>query len=520
MRSGPHRCRERQRTSASPAHRRAPGARESKNARPACGAGAADARSRRFSNRCATAATNASIEASGATMSGANPASLAAAPDCGPIAGDQRAHRLAAQPVEVGTNSRDRAAGRKEQHLAECVFIRSVPDSPSRSSNTSTPRPRSSAAIRLGRSCVRGSSTRGRPRRSRAAASEAASCSPSLRDAASESTPPSTRSRSMVAAGGRESGVDRHQRADKLRVDAERCAAARRASARNTARSASTHHCVGSWLTAAYNSRGKVVVARERLHRERSLCHGRHHSARIERHGVGCLHTEPGQPRHSEHDCIVLTLAQFAQTRIDVAAQTFIAQIGAQRMQLRAAPLARGADGCAGGKRVEARVAFAAERIAWIIAFRDRGELHVGLELPGKILARVHRVVGAAVEQRDLEFFDPHVHAAQFARPDDLARDRRWSSRLRIVVAIPRCASAGGDQRVCVIASALARDAHDHGPSGTPSYVPPRNRRDDRFFDRDVRLRPDSCARVRQPGDRQDRAAPGRALTSSSTVRT
>ena len=180
----------------------------------------------------------------------------------------------------------------------------------------------------------------------------------------------------------------------------------------SAARSQTMQSSDASSLTAARSSVASNGSSDARLDREGALRGRRNQFVQRERLGVRRAQIQARKPRHRQHDRVVRSVAQFAQPRVHVAADVFVAQIGPERGQKRPAPQRRGADDGAGGERRKRRVAFAAKRVAWIVADRDGDDLHVVRNLRREILTGMDRVIAPSVAQRLFDFLHEYRGAA------------------------------------------------------------------------------------------------------------
>ncbi len=118
------------------------------------------------------------------------------------------------------------------------------------------------------------------------------------------------------------------------------------------------------------------------------------------------------EARGGQHNGFVLAFVELAQPGVEVAAQRFDAQVGAQRLQQHGAAQARCAHHRALGQVVQAGVARRDKGVARILAFHHAGEQHAFGQFHRNVLERVHGDVGAAVFQRSFELFHEKALAA------------------------------------------------------------------------------------------------------------
>ena len=141
---------------------------------------------------------------------------------------------------------------------------------------------------------------------------------------------------------------------------------------------------------------------------------------------------EAHQARPSEHDRVVLTAVDLAQTRIDVAAHGDQDQVRARALQRHLATQAARPHARAGRKRGERQVLGGDEHVTRILAQRDAHEREPRRDDAGHVLDRVHGIVGAPLEQSLLDLlheepFAPHLRERAVLDPiparDDLLFD-------------------------------------------------------------------------------------------------
>ena len=120
---------------------------------------------------------------------------------------------------------------------------------------------------------------------------------------------------------------------------------------------------------------------------------------------------EPFQSGRGQNNSIELAGVEFAQTCIDVTAQSMQIQSRESMPQLNLTPQTAGPDRCAGRQILKFRTV-RDECIAWIFAFRNRGEVDSIGKLKWNILQAVHGKIDAAVEQRFVDFLREQTLAA------------------------------------------------------------------------------------------------------------
>ena len=150
---------------------------------------------------------------------------------------------------------------------------------------------------------------------------------------------------------------------------------------------------------------GVVVPA---LDRERALRDLREHHLRLEHLGRVGMTAEPVERGDRHHDRIDSGGA--LETGLDVAAEARELEVGPERSELRAATDRSRRHERARGEPVERA---ADQRVARVGALGDRGEHEPRVGGRREILGRVHRDVGATVEDGLLDLFHEHAGAAE-----------------------------------------------------------------------------------------------------------
>ncbi len=145
---------------------------------------------------------------------------------------------------------------------------------------------------------------------------------------------------------------------------------------------------------------------------ERALAH-RRRDARPDRTGTVCAARTPSRFSPAQASTIASYWpSRSLRSRVStLPAHVVVHQVRPQRAQLRAPARRRRPDPRPGRQVGERRIALRAEGVARVFAPADGGERHVGGQRAREILARVNRVVGAALAQRELELLDEHVLA-------------------------------------------------------------------------------------------------------------
>ncbi len=121
-----------------------------------------------------------------------------------------------------------------------------------------------------------------------------------------------------------------------------------------------------------------------------------------------------------EQNGVDLALGEFAQARVDVAAELDGLDVGAEGVQLRAATLAAGADDRALRQRGKAVILHRDEHIARVDARRRGGQRERLGQFGGQILERVHGEIDAALGERLFDFLGEHALGADLGEGDFL----------------------------------------------------------------------------------------------------
>ena len=169
-------------------------------------------------------------------------------------------------------------------------------------------------------------------------------------------------------------------------------------SAASSARSAATQARVSASSRGASGGDhvGPVLAA---LDREGSLPRGGQHLQRVDELAHLVEAPEPGQARTGQDDRVVPAVVDQPQPGVDVAADRLDAQAEAERGELRGAARGAGADDRAGGQLTEGEPVAGDERVAGVLAHRDRRDDQAGLGCDRQVLERVHREVDLAALQ-------------------------------------------------------------------------------------------------------------------------
>ena len=142
-----------------------------------------------------------------------------------------------------------------------------------------------------------------------------------------------------------------------------------------------------------------VGPVRAALDREGSLPRGGQHLQRVDELAHLVEAPEPGQARTGQDDRVVPAVVDQPQPGVDVAADRLDPQAEAERGELRGAARGAGADDRAGGQLAEGEAVAGDERVAGVLAHRDRGDDQAGLGRDRQVLERVHREVDLAALQ-------------------------------------------------------------------------------------------------------------------------
>ena len=126
------------------------------------------------------------------------------------------------------------------------------------------------------------------------------------------------------------------------------------------------------------DARREGLVIATHLDGEGALTDGGDDLFGIERLRVRRSQAEAVEAGRGQHDRVVMSFAQFAQARVDVAANQGKLEVRTQRLEECAAARARRSDECARGKLFERRIFLGTEDVARIFARPDRGEPHIG----------------------------------------------------------------------------------------------------------------------------------------------
>ena len=152
------------------------------------------------------------------------------------------------------------------------------------------------------------------------------------------------------------------------------------------------------------------------LHRQRALSHRWTHHAGIEDFSDSILQAQAPQSGRGENDGIVAAFIQFAQARVDVAANVFDLQIGTPRSKLRGAAQAN--------RCPRERLARRSSKARPIRASRgssrsgNGGQREAGRQIGGHIFEAVHGQIDRAGEQRLLNFLGEQAFRSHLRKRD------------------------------------------------------------------------------------------------------
>ena len=267
---------------------------------------------------------------------------------------------------------------------------------------------------------------RAAPRRLRPASSSASATAAASISASDGGGDAPVAAHDRRAVGRRDRGVHQEKLAvvGGVRADRRLTAAAQRAQKR----ALGAHGEFGLRIVEQRRARARCAD-RRRASRSRARLARPPARARRARNGTVCVARQPSRFSPAAASTIAsYSPSRSLRNRVSTLPRiSSIGEVGAQRAQLRAPARARRADARAGRQRVERGVVFAAERIARIFALADRGQRHVVGQRARQILARMHRVVGAPLAQREFQFFDEDAVGAERGRARGPGPRRLWS---------------------------------------------------------------------------------------------
>ena len=168
----------------------------------------------------------------------------------------------------------------------------------------------------------------------------------------------------------------------------------------------------GARVVQRRQQRLRCGIARAALDADDTLCAGRDEAHHREAFANARRKTQPREPGVRKQDRVELSVVELAQARADIAAQLADREIGPKPAQLRLPAQARGSHNRALRQRVEIRVPIRDEGIARVLAGEIRGKRQALRQMCRHVLHRMHGDVGAAIEQRRLQFLDEQPLAA------------------------------------------------------------------------------------------------------------
>ncbi len=127
--------------------------------------------------------------------------------------------------------------------------------------------------------------------------------------------------------------------------------------------------------------------------------------------GFGAV--EAVEPGSSQDESIAITLFEFAKAGVDVAANLYEGDVGAESEDLGTASRTGSADAPAGGKCVESPVIFADPHVTGVGALGDGGEGKLRRELGRQVFERMNGEVDAAFFECLFNLFDEKAFAVQ-----------------------------------------------------------------------------------------------------------
>ena len=115
---------------------------------------------------------------------------------------------------------------------------------------------------------------------------------------------------------------------------------------------------------------------------------------------------------------IVFSLLEFAQPRVNVAAQRVNVEVGTDSFELCLAAKAGGADARALGQFLKARVVARAEGVARVLPFGDSGDFESFGKFGGQIFQGVHSEIDLSRGEGFFDFFREHSLGADHGEGD------------------------------------------------------------------------------------------------------
>src|SRR4029077_4719923 len=114
----------------------------------------------------------------------------------------------------------------------------------------------------------------------------------------------------------------------------------------------------------------------------------------------------------------VVSLLEFAQASVDIAAQRVNVEIGADGFELCLPAQAGGTDARAFREVFNFGVMTRAEGVAWVLALGDGGDFESLGKFRGQVFQRVHRKIDASGGERFFDFLGEHSLGAYLGEGD------------------------------------------------------------------------------------------------------
>ena len=157
---------------------------------------------------------------------------------------------------------------------------------------------------------------------------------------------------------------------------------------------------------------GQIIASRRDFDRQRPLANRRQAVLKRDQRAYPLREAKSVQSGGSKNDGVILATIKASEASVQIATQAGYLQGGKAMANLRFSAQACGAHARPGGQAREIGMACADKGIAWIFAFKYRGERKTGGHLGRHILARVHGQIGAPLFQRDFQLLDEQSLAA------------------------------------------------------------------------------------------------------------
>jgi hypothetical protein len=123
---------------------------------------------------------------------------------------------------------------------------------------------------------------------------------------------------------------------------------------------------------------------------------------------------QPLQAGSGEDDGVVIAAVQFGKPGVEIAAQARHHKLRIAAAKLCLAPQAGSADHRSRGQCIQSVEFVGDEGIARVLALQDRGQGEACGQIHRHVLGRVHGQIGAALGQRQFQFFHEQALAADF----------------------------------------------------------------------------------------------------------